>query len=138
MENKKRVLVGCIYRPPHSCRDYNLALNNSIGKANQYYDMGKFPTMLVGGDFNYSDISWSNEGGICEKGGRNSSIEFLDHVNANLLTQHVAPTFVNKTLDLILTNDPQRIYSITHGPPLGSSKKNKLHLTLTWKFLYDK
>ena len=44
------------------------------------------------------------------------------------------PTFGNNILDLELTNDPARIYQITHGPPTSHRKKDRLHCTLTWDF----
>ena len=43
-------------------------------------------------------------------------------------------TFGKNTLDLVITNDPVCIYQITHGPPIVSTKKNRLHCTLTWDY----
>ena len=52
-----------------------------------------------------------------------------------MLTQLVSkPTFSKNILDLVIPNDPTRIYQVHHGPPLGSTLNNQLHCTLTWDF----
>ena len=44
------------------------------------------------------------------------------------------PTFRTNVLDLVITDDPDRIFKIDYGPPIGSTKKNSLHGTLTWNY----
>ena len=60
---------------------------------------------------------------------------FIEFIEDNLLTQLVIqPTLGNLILDLVIIDDPDRIFNINHGPPLGNTAKNKLHCTLTWDF----
>ena len=133
--DNETILVGCIYRPPYSLRETNLKINKIIGGAKILRDRKKYTGLLIVGDFNHPDISWINEGGICYKKARPSSLEFLDTINDSSLVQCVLePTFSNNTLDLVLTDDPSRIFAVDIGPPLGASNKNKLHSTLTWDF----
>ena len=84
---------------------------------------------------NMGILLWYQFGGLCKNKGRPSSLEFLDCMHRNYLTQHVLePTFKGNTLDLILTDDPARIFRVLSGPPLGSSEKDCLHSSLTWKY----
>ncbi len=91
---------------------------------------------MVVGDFNYSDIRWDELDGACRrKTGRASSIEFLETIDSNFLKQHVLdPTFGKNILDLVLTDDPDRVFSVNIGPPLNSSRANHLHATLFWDY----
>ncbi|RNA20101.1 RNA-directed DNA polymerase from mobile element jockey-like, partial [Brachionus plicatilis] len=45
------------------------------------------------------------------------------------------PNFKNNILDLIITSDPNKIYTVKSSPPLGSTKKNRLHNSLNFDFL---
>ena len=57
-------------------------------------------------------------------------------VNSNLLTQFVLePTLGNNQLDLIMSDDPESIYLVDVGAPLGCSDKNHFHATLRWNFI---
>jgi hypothetical protein len=132
---KELILVGCVYRPPFSDTDINNEINKSIGYASKLCSSNNSHSLLVAGDFNYPDILWHHAGGICKNKGRPSSLEFIDNNNKNYLTQHVLePTFQDNTLDLVITDDPARVYSIQHGPPLGATEKDHLHSTLTWDY----
>ena len=44
------------------------------------------------------------------------------------------PTFRNNILDLVITDEPERIVNIKNLPPLGSIEGNGLHVTLSWLF----
>ena len=60
----------------------------------------------------------------------------IDCLNGNFLSQLVnQPTFLSNFLDLDITNDPTRIHQVHNGPPLGSTRFNHFHSTLTWDFL---
>jgi len=133
---KESLVVGCIYRPPHSYFDANQEILVSINKAKSLVNKRKNTGLIIAGDFNHPDIKWSDFGGLFgTKRGRNSSIEMLSCLTDNELTQHVKnPTFGNNTLDLVITDDPGRIFYVLHGPPIASSKKNRLHCTLTWDY----
>ncbi|RNA04012.1 RNA-directed DNA polymerase from mobile element jockey-like, partial [Brachionus plicatilis] len=90
---------------------------------------------MVAGDFNFPDINWYHSGGVCKNKGRPSSLDFLDCLNKNYLTQHVLePTFKDNILDLVLTDDPARIFRVSHGPPLGLTEKNCLHSSIRWSY----
>ncbi len=90
---------------------------------------------LVAGDFNLPDISWTQDGGFCVNKGRPSSLEFLNTLSKNYLSQHVIePTFRNNILDLIVTSDSARVFRVAHGPPLGLSENDGLHAPLTWDY----
>jgi exonuclease III len=129
------LLVGCIYRPPNSLRETNLEINKHIKIASESVANKKYTGLLICGDFNHSDIEWSDLGGKCrDKSGRPSSLDFLETVNSNFLAQHaLEPTFRKNTIDLILTEDPDRIYSVNTGAPLGESRENGIHNYLTWE-----
>ncbi|RNA16289.1 RNA-directed DNA polymerase from mobile element jockey-like [Brachionus plicatilis] len=133
--NEELILVGCVYRPPYADCELNLEINKSIGFATHLRSSAPPKSLLVAGDFNFPDINWKYEGGFCTNKGRPSSLEFLNTMSKNFLTQHVFdPTFKHNILDLVVTNDPARVFRITHDPPLGSTDKDCLHATLTWSY----
>ena len=131
--NDESIIVGCIYRPPFADCEINSEINRSIGYASHLCSSSSSRSLLVAGDFNFPDISWSQDGGFCTNKGRPSSLEFLNSLGKNFLTQHVLePTFKSNILDLVITNDPCRVFRVSHGPPLGSTDKDYLHATLSW------
>jgi len=134
--NKESLIVGCIYRPPHSHYESNQVIIKSIAKASAIANRRKDVGLLIVGDFNHPDIQWSDSGGLFgSKRGRSSSIEMVNCLVENELSQLVRhPTYGHNTLDLVISDNPGRIYQIFHGPPIASSKKNKLHCTLTWDY----
>ena len=80
--------------------------------------------MLICGDFNFKEISWSDFSGTSS----NCRIEpFLDVVDDLFLFQHITePTrFIQEEtpslLDLVFTNEQDMINSISYLPPLGNS-----------------
>ena len=106
-----RLLVGCIYRPPWSDRKINMSINEAISAAAKLSNEGSYNNVLIMGDFNYSDIIWSNDGGSFRGKGRQSSVEFVEAINNSYLNQFVLePTFGNKILDLVLATDPNCIF----------------------------
>ena len=124
-------LVGCIYRPHHSSRDINQSITQAINQAAKLCDQRKFSNLLVTGDFNHADLLWHERSVSYKPNGRASSIEFADCLNDNFLSQVVdKPTFSNSVLDLVITNDPTRIYEVEYRPPLGYSHQNQLHCSL--------
>jgi len=130
------LLVGCIYRPPHSHWEPNQAILKAITKACALANRRKNTGLIIAGDFNHPDIIWTNNrGAFGGKKGRNSSISMVDCLLELELNQLVKnPTFGSNVLDLVITNEESRIYQISHGPPISTSKKNRLHCTLTWEY----
>ena len=121
------MLLGCIYRPGDSGQKYNEKLNLSIRKATQLVNKQQYSGLVLAGDFNFSEISWSDEGTPIEDL-RHGSIyqNFVETVNDCFLHQCVKePTFessgdrTRNILDLIFTDSAHRVYAIDHGPPLG-------------------
>jgi len=116
--NEETILVGCVYRPPLADGGISHEISKSIGYASHLCKADSSKHLLVAGDFNFPDIKWIQDGGYCTNKGRPSSLEFLNVLSKNFLTQHVLePTFKSNILDLIVTDDPGRIFSITNGPP---------------------
>jgi hypothetical protein len=75
-------------------------------------DKKKISSLLITGDLNYSDIQWNDQGGFFKRTGRPSSIEFLDTINRNYLSQFVHESTFNTNMYyiLILTNKkPARV-----------------------------
>ena len=135
VNKKDKILLSCIYRPPRSKREVNQEINKTISIASDLVSKKKYNGLLITGDFNYSDIIWSDDGGDCIGSGRASSVEFLETIDSNFLTQAVkVPTFMNNTLDLIILDEPNRIFDVNVGPPVGTSKVDRLHATLTWEY----
>ena len=80
---------------------------------------------IVVGDFNFPGINWNEGDGVVNRS--QAETEFLDAINDSFLEQCVNfPTRIRQghrsnILDLILTNDPQRIYNLYSLPGLGRS-----------------
>ncbi|XP_065675813.1 uncharacterized protein LOC136092020 [Hydra vulgaris] len=94
---------------------------------------------ILVGDFNLDHTTWHNNTAITT----NSLAEdFIETFDSNHLTQHVNfYTFQlnsilgpSSTLDLILTESSQHIFSLERHSQLGCTKKGRAHLILTWNF----
>ena len=97
------ILFGCVYRPPHSCREVNLGILRAINRASELCDEKKYSALLIAGDFNHADINWNDQSGSYSSKNRPSSIEMVDCLNDNLLSQHVdKPTFTANVLDYLI------------------------------------
>ena len=97
------------------------------------------------GDFNYKNINWSNHSAPRTA----SDLEtpeslFLDSINDCFLTQHVTQhtrargTDEPSLLDLVITNDPGMIDTISHHAPLGKSDHASLIFDIHCYAAYDK
>ncbi len=132
---KENLLLGCLYRPPHSDRNVNLTLNSSIDSAADLVSKGTYTGLMIVGDFNHGDIFWESGHGHTINKARPSSAEFIDTINYNYLHQHVSlPTHKNNTLDLVITESADRIYNVSIEAPLGYTPNMYLHSTLEWNF----
>jgi hypothetical protein len=136
---KENILIGCIYRPPNMIGEANSQLNGCFEKLSLMIQESKCTGLLIVGDFNYPGISWDHSGqGTIIKEDKLVK-NFKDAVEDGLLYQNVTfPTFQEKddspkrTLDLIFTENKNRIFEIESQPPLGGIKK--AHLVLKWKY----
>jgi hypothetical protein len=138
---KEKILVGCIYRPPTARFESSAEINKSIELAKSLVDAKMFDSIIIAGDFNFSDILWFQEDKCSKwkiKGrgkGSRLSRDFISCIEQNLLTQHVLePTFGLNFLDLVLSDDPARIQEVEIGPPISGSKKNRLHSSIEWDY----
>ncbi|RNA04157.1 RNA-directed DNA polymerase from mobile element jockey-like, partial [Brachionus plicatilis] len=97
----------------NSNREVALRLNESILVAKSLVDKNKFTSLIIFGDFNHPNIEWNNDGGKCESR-YSQSCEFLETFReSNFLRQVVIePNLGNNVLDLIIIDDPNRIYNL--------------------------
>ena len=96
-------VLCCLYIPPNCADQVFLEYINSIGNVNFEMDA------VILGDFNAPDINWSSLSASTA-----SSTTLCDIVFYNNLLQVVSePTHVHgNTLDLLLTNSPDRIANL--------------------------
>jgi hypothetical protein len=105
-KSKKKMLVLVFYRPPNTNLDYIKPFKKALTLASK----AKFDSLIVCGDFNLPHIDWST--GVATN---NDPIHnFLTKiVKDNYLWQLVDfPTRINNTLDLLLTNIPEKIMNV--------------------------
>jgi exonuclease III len=102
--NNKRVLVGCMYRPPSTSTVVNDKLLFSIKEAKKATQNRKFTDLLINGDFNYNTINWT------------IAYRFLETLNDCFMEQCITqPTFqkanyeLTNTLDLVIVEDAKKI-----------------------------
>jgi len=99
------LIVGCIYRPPHAKREVNMEINNAITKAKTICDKKNNQGLVIGGDFNHPNIIWREDGGSFGKKRGQPSVELVNCITSNELTQLVKnPTFRKNVLDVAGNN----------------------------------
>ncbi|XP_028417283.1 uncharacterized protein LOC114541681 [Dendronephthya gigantea] len=104
--NRRKLLVAVYYRPPDSSLEYLKELKASLRLAHN----AKFDQLILCGDFNLPNIDWAT--GTSKT---NDAIEncFTKLVRDNYLWQLVDfPTRISNTLDLILTNVPEKVKDV--------------------------
>jgi hypothetical protein len=106
-----------------------------IHKARHTLDAQNITGFLIVGDFNFDDINWPD----CANVGPGPGYNFIKTLDNNFIYQNVKEkTFqtddesLTNTLDLILTENVNRIPEISYMPPLGNIKK--AHLVLNWRY----
>ena len=99
-----------VYRPPKCSDENNVKLNDFI--------KGVRPNTILIGDFNYPDVDW--ELMSCNLG---PGADFIDAVCESYLTQHVefATHERGNILDLVLSNIPNRVQSVSEHGKIGNS-----------------
>jgi hypothetical protein len=107
-ESKKKIAVIVLYRPP----DSDLKYIKEFKKSHQLIQRrSKFDQIIVCGDFNLPNIDWTT--GVAAN---NNTIyhHLMKTVKDHYLWQLVDfPTRGENTLDLILTNIPNKIQNVT-------------------------
>jgi len=137
LSNKKRLLIGNIYRSPSS----------SVENDGYLFDLFKYlvvafhiPIILVG-DFNFRGIRWDLDD-IGFEGLSQSEFGFIRSIRENLLIQLVdKPTRQRgkdnpNILDLVITNEPI-ISNIEHFSPLGMSDHSILRIDCSLEYQVD-
>lgn len=108
------VLLGVCYRPPHSNPNFSQELNNMLNLLTSAHPNAH---VLIFGDFNFPSIDWTSENlSVVSPADAKEFVELCLNYN---LTQLVSePTRIERNsaniLDLILTNQPQSLSSITY------------------------
>lgn len=122
----KLEVVGCktlhlcsFYRPPDKVDPQYLEnLNESLKRIMK----NKNAQVLVGGDFNCGDIDWANmhvPPGVQKS---QTQKQLVDIALEHCLTQVVdIPTRQDRTLDILLTNNPTPVNRIRGMPPIGKA-----------------
>jgi hypothetical protein len=125
-----KLLITTFYRSPNSNEENDNYINQHITNLSE-----KYTNILIVGDFNYPDITWSNqkENPISRS---SKSSRFIDSIHNSFLKQHITkPTHFRNdqnptTIDLIITSMENSISSITHLAPIGKSHHQLLYFTL--------
>ncbi len=145
--NDERLLLGCMYRPPPNIdideqlrAKKEIAIGKSLTEAARLVASGKYDGLCVSGDFNYNRTTWDQDGVAFISGGtRTPDHAFVQTLLDSHLHQHIwFPTFVKangkptNTLDLLLTDNANRISEVECGPPL-SDACNQFHVSITWR-----
>ena len=147
---KETLLIGCIYRPTIIKEDGKEAsiikhverdkyINKAMKVAKKMLTNKKIDSIIVVGDFNFK-IKWVQDDQIAIPTGNTTPTEkkFLKTLDECFMYQFVYfPTFQTTdtnstdTLDLIMAENPNRIFDLKAGPILG--KITKAHFTLEFK-----
>ena len=121
LTNRKKILVGCIYRSTSSSTVNNELLINKINRASEIAGPNN---LLLLGDFNFGEINWLEN----DPGGDVDTPEgkFFECIKDCFLHQHVTvPTRFRgeqkSTLDLIFTKEEEDVKNIEVLQPLGKS-----------------
>lgn len=116
------VLVGVCYRPPHSSPAFAIELNNALFEITSKHTKA---SLLLFGDFNFPDINWHNLSPhlVNETEVKNFLDVCLDFNLSQLVSQ---PTRITENtanvLDLILTNQPDKLSSIAYLKEISDHK----------------
>ena len=121
-----QLLIGCIYRSPHSNVTNDAKINDTLKKAN---NLG-FSHVLISGDLNHPSLNWREN--TSPPDGNHPSTIFMEAVQESFLTQHVTePTHhrgnnTPNTLDLIFTNEEGMIEKLKYLALIGKSHHSLL------------
>ena len=121
LSSSKTLLLGCLYRSPHSSFDNNQCLSNLFDAVCH----ASFDYIMIVGDFNCPDVNW--ESLSCPP----SSQFIVDCCSDNFLTQLVSsPTRGQHILDLIFVNDSSFVSNILVGDSFPGSDHRSVSCSL--------
>lgn len=124
LESKRKLLVLVFYRPPNSDLAYIKEFKTSLLLASK----AKFDQVIICGDFNLPHIDWST--GTATTGDTIHNY-FTKTVKDNFVWQLVNfPTTINNTLDLILTNIPDKVTKLVGFEDIFNSDHKSFELVL--------
>ena len=132
LSKDERILVGVVYKSPNSDPEN---LSNLISLMEKAANWNGVDSKLIMGDFNFPGIDWE---GLSINGRENSiPAKFLNVVCDNLLHQNIdfytryRQGQVPSLLDLVFTDDDQRIEGMESECPLGKSD----HVVINWEYI---
>ena len=136
------ILAGCCYRPPDLLSkqsEVDIEIIKSLTAAKRAIDQGLYGGMILAGDFNYRNIKWHDDGTGSKKGKLTPENLFIETLNDCHFHQSVCfPTFYTadarptNTLDLLVSDSPERVCNLLQQAPLGNSKQG--HVSLKWSY----
>ncbi|XP_065681383.1 uncharacterized protein LOC136095090 [Hydra vulgaris] len=140
---KEQILCGCMYRTGLSNSEKCIDIIKSLKQAYVLKQNNKCSGILICGDFNYANIKWNDESfsEIINDSETTASmfIELLHgyylHQNVISLRFQVKFGIDTNILDLILTDNSNRVYFLEHFPPLGGIDHG--HHILKFRFGYE-
>jgi endonuclease/exonuclease/phosphatase family metal-dependent hydrolase len=129
LKDKRKLLIGSIYRSPNSPEENNNKINELLRKTStEGYDH-----IVIMGDFNYKNVDWNlyaSHGSVIDGDHR-----FAEAVKDSFLNQHVREhtrgrgTDKPSLIDLVLTDVSTTPERLEHGAPLGKSDHCILQVT---------
>ena len=148
MDNRDKILIGCIYRHGNNGAEENENLFHVLEKI----CTRKYKHVLIAGDFNLPGIEWAS---WTTKSDYNSTeFKFIECIRNCFMEQLItSPTRGRGTnepsvLDLVLTDNSDTVDDHTIGPPLGKSDHSTLIIDMKFlpesrrtrqsKYLYNK
>ncbi|XP_065658620.1 uncharacterized protein LOC136083141 [Hydra vulgaris] len=138
----ENILCGCIYRTGAGDISSCQKITKSIRHAYKAWKNSKYTGVLICGDFNFSNIKWFNDGSCkLENDSDLIALEFIEFLSDCFIYQNVLlPTFQvsfgfdTNLLDLVLTENRNRVFSLNHLPPLGNYEElSKYFTSFNWE-----
>jgi hypothetical protein len=124
----KQICVASYYRPPSDDGTALDQLNISLSRL----DKTNSSNIWVGGDFNLSNIDWSIPSFITGKPDAKQHHQPFDIIADHNLHQVTdKPTRNERTLDLLLMNNPSNLNKVCTLPPIGLAAMTSSMLKLT-------
>ena len=121
LRNGKKLLLGAFYSAPSGKPENQLDdLEASLNDLRKITRNRRDTTVILGGDFNFSDIDWEGESVPQGSKEAQSCQQLLDILNDNHLSQlQWENTRENRLLDLYITNRPTLLKSISTVPSIS-------------------
>ena len=125
----REYLVGVTYRSPND----NIYGPHAASLLRDLMDEIHSRNIVLMGDFNYGNIDWNSL--QPEIGASSDTVLFLECLENNYLTQHITEsTRGNRTLDLLITRDPDIVRDVSVLDCLGGSD----HCMVLWKVDFNR